>query len=311
MIAENGKANIVNLDKEFFNNLKFDATSLKQYRIDAAIKCSETLGDNPALCLSGGIDSQAMVQCWQEAGLKFDVIVGVFKDDLNKHDVDHAKLFCNKNNIPYKELKIDIVQLLTRENYEISERYKSYSPHFNVHYKIVEILAEQGYTGVCFGGLAPFKLNEKYGDAFFGTPFHYLKIQHLLPIPMQGSFLSFYPELAWTIALLGKEVSSDMSIRSSERHTQDNIKYLNNIRYKQKVESYIKTGFNILPQKEKFTGFELVKKYFESITGDGWEFEKRFRYPIANVFATDNNVYDFCIKPDVKATIDSIYMNNF
>jgi deoxycytidylate deaminase len=62
-------------DIDFFENLKFDAQSLKQYRIDAARLCAETLGDKPALCLSGGIDSQAMVQSWHEAGLEFDTII--------------------------------------------------------------------------------------------------------------------------------------------------------------------------------------------------------------------------------------------
>lgn len=310
MIAENGKPNIVNLDKDFFLNLKFDDQSLKQYRIDAAVKCAETLGDNPALCLSGGIDSQAMVLCWQEAGIKFDVIIGVFKDGLNKHDSDHAKMFCQTYNIPYKELEIDIIQLLTRENYALSEKYKSYSPHFNVHYKIVEILAEQGYTGVCFGGVTPFKRNDSYGDNFFGTPFYFLKIQNILPIPMQGSFLSFYPELAWAIALLGSGIEADGNVLSSKLFTQDSINQLNELRYKEKIESYRKAGFNIIPQEKKFTGFELVKKHFEKLTGDGWSFEKRFRYPIANIFASDKNRYSFDISFDVLTTINSIHTNN-
>lgn len=310
MMAENGKNHTVNLNKEFFNNLKFDTYNLKQYRINSAVKCAETLGNKPALCLSGGIDSQSMVQCWLESGLKFDVVIGVFKNDLNKHDVDHARLFCQTYNIPYKELSIDIIQLLTRENYALSEKYKSYSPHFNVHYKIVEILAEQGYTGVCFGGVTPFKRNSGYGDNFFGTPFHFLKIQNILPIPMQGSFLSFFPELTWAIALLGSGIKADGNVFSSKFFTQDSINHLNELRYKEKIESYQKVGFSIIPQEKKFTGFELVKKYFEELTGDGWSFEKRFRYPIANTFASDKNSYSFDISFDVLATINSIHMNN-
>lgn len=310
MIAENGNPNIVNLDKDFFLNLKFDDQSLKQYRIDAAVKCAETLGDNPALCLSGGIDSQAMVLCWQEAGIKFDMIIGVFKDGLNKHDSDHAKMFCNSNNILYKELEIDIVKLLARENYSISEKYKSYSPHFNVHYKMVEILAEQGYTGACFGGVTPFKRNDEYGYNFFDMPFHFLKVQKILPIPMQGSFLSFYPELTWAIGLQTKDINHQVDMVSSSRYQQNKIDFLNHLRYIEKTKAYLKSNLNIIPQENKYTGFELVKEYFSKKCKDGWAFERQFREPIAKKFNLDRASYLFKIKPDVRSVINLIYLNN-
>ena len=118
MKFNNGRDHNINLSIDFFQNLRFDEISLKQYRIDAARLCAEILGENPALCLSGGIDSQAMVQSWHEAGLKFDTIIVVFNDGLNVQDSDHAKTFCEKNNYPYKEVPFDIVQFLNRNNYE-------------------------------------------------------------------------------------------------------------------------------------------------------------------------------------------------
>lgn len=305
MITESGQPNKVNLDKTFFHNLKFDDESLKQYRIDAAVKCAETLGDNPALCLSGGIDSQAMVLCWQEAGLKFDVIIGTFKDGLNKHDSDHAKIFCDDNNIPYKELELDIVEILTNENYNISKKYKSYSPHFNIHYKIVEILAEQGYTGTCFGGITPFNQNKKYGQNFTGAPFHFLKIQNILPIPMQGSFLSFYPELAWAVGLQSEDV-----VYNNMNVDQKGIDYLNQLRYEKKIKAYRQAGLEIIPQKSKFTGFELVKEYFAEKHNDGWIFEKKFRHPITNDFLKDKTEYQFLIEKDVLTYINSIQIQS-
>jgi len=311
MIAENGEPNKVNLDKTFFENLKFDKESLAQYRTNAAVECSKTLGDNPALCLSGGIDSQAMVLCWQEAGLKFDVIIGVFKDGLNKHDSDHAKMFCRQHSIPYKELEIDIVKLLTSQNYLISQKYKSYSPHFNVHYKIVEILAEQGYTGTCFGGVTPFKRNGVYGENFSGAPFHFLKIQDILPIPMQGSFLSFYPELTWAIGLQCEDVVHEGSSTSSNLRSMKNIDDLNKLRYEKKVNSYLYSGLKTMPQDTKFTGFELVKDYFAEKYNDGWTFEKRFRYPISSEFLKDKHQqYNFLIDKETLNCIESIYFNN-
>ena len=99
----------VNLSVEFFKNLKFDEQSLKSYRIEAAQESCKMLGPKPALCLSGGIDSQAMVSCWKEADLNFEVFTLVFEDDLNMHDVECARNYCDNRGIKLNEIKIDAI----------------------------------------------------------------------------------------------------------------------------------------------------------------------------------------------------------
>lgn len=311
MINETGAHHIVNLDAEFFNHLKFDNDSLKQYRIDAAIKCSETLGMKPALCLSGGIDSQAMVQCWFEAKLDFDVVILTFKNDLNIQDSKHAKEYCQTNNIRYIEIELDIVSFLTRENMEVGERYKSCSPHFNTHYKLVEILRERGYTGVCCGGATPYNHLGQYGTNFDQNPYHFLKIQNELGIPMQGSFLSFYPQLAWAIAFLTDRFEENVIIndRPNSMRNWDHEQQMNHVRYLQKIKGYHRAGLNVIPQKTKYTGFELVKKYFEDLTGDGWTFERKFRYPLTQRFNKDRNLYKFLLSEEQESVIATIYSN--
>lgn len=311
MINETGKPHIVNLEPTFFNELKFDSDSLKQYRIDAAIKCSETLGNKPALCLSGGIDSQAMVQCWHEAQLNFDTVILTFKNDLNIQDSDHAKRYCNENNIPFIEIKIDIASFLIRENMEIGDRYKSCSPHFNTHYKLVEILRDRGYTGVCCGGATPYNHLGQYGTNFDQNPYHFLKIQHLFDIPVQGSFLSFYPHLAWAVAFLTDVFEENVILNNKQdgMRTWEEEQKMNHIRYLKKVRGYERTGFNVIPQETKYTGFELVKKYFEDLTGDGWTFERKFRYPLTAKYNTDKNRYKFLLTDEQESVISSVYSN--
>lgn len=306
MIAENGKNHTINLSVDFFKDLKFDADTLKKYRIDAATRCAETLGENPALCLSGGVDSQAMIQCWVEAKLKFDVVIGVFNDGLNEHDVNHAMQFCKKFDVPYKELNINITELLARDNFAISERYKSISPHFNTHYKIVELLSDLGYTGSCFGGVAPFLRNGNWGQNFSGAPFHFVKIQNELPIPMQGSFLSFSPELAWAIGLQTPE-TNHMNNRYLLPTEQGTIDFVNAVRYAEKLEGYTNSGFKLIPQETKFTGFEYVKKYYEKKYKDGWAFEKQFRFPIAKMYGKDPHEYLFSLTDDLASALASIH----
>jgi len=298
---------IVNLDPEFFTNLKFDNESLRQYRIDAAIKCSETLGDNPALCLSGGIDSQAMVQAWHEANLKFTTVIMVFKDGLNKQDSDHAKMFCEKNNYPYIELPFDIVNFLSRDNYSTSEKYKSISPHFNTHYRMAELLRNMGYTGVCCGGCTPYNDKGGYGYNFEKASFDFIRIQDILGIAFQGSFLSFYPELSWSIAFLTDPIDANTELND----TWEDYLFSNHERYLKKVKSYQRAGFEIIPQETKYTGFELVKKYFENLTGDGWTFERKFRVPIAAKFDKNPHVYKFNLSEKQLKAIQLSYLNAF
>lgn len=311
MINETGESHKLNLDPNFFHSLKFDESSLRQYRIDAAKLCAETLGDKPALCLSGGIDSQAMVQCWKEAELDFDVIILTFKNELNVQDSNHAKLFCDQNNIKYVEIELDIVSFLIRENMEIGDKYKSNSPHFNTHYKLAEILFKRGYTGVCCGGSTPYNHLDHYGYNFAQNPFHFLKIQDKFEGVFQGSFLSFYPELTWATAFLTDPFVEEVIVNNKHdgMRTWEHEQRMNHIRYLQKIDGYRRTGFNIIPQETKFTGFELVKKYFEEQTGDGWTFERKFRYPLTMKHNKDVHTYKMYLTPDQKTVIDSIYRN--
>ena len=100
----------------------FNDEKLKRWRVEAAERCHASLGPFPALCFSGGIDSQAMLHCFAEADLEAHVIIFTFKDDLNKHDVDHAKAYCHTFDIPYREIEFDIVSFLTRDNLAMSEK---------------------------------------------------------------------------------------------------------------------------------------------------------------------------------------------
>jgi hypothetical protein len=164
----------VNLPTEFFNTLSFEQNSLSEYRIQAAIASAKLLGNNPVLCLSGGIDSQAMIHCWKEAGLKFDVAILVFNNDLNSHDVEIARTFCRKNDIEPVELNINVIEYLTREHYEQAEKYHCTSPHFSTHYKMFDMLRDMGYTGICCGGQAFAKDETVWGPCLSAAQINYL-----------------------------------------------------------------------------------------------------------------------------------------
>ena len=276
------------LNSEFFNGLKFDAESLKEYRVQAAQRCSEMLGSRPALCLSGGVDSQAMIQCWQEAGLDFDVAILVFDHDLNRQDVDHARLYCSINDITPVEISLNIARFLTTENYDYGLNYKCSSPHFNTHYKLFNILREMGYTGVCAGGVYPYVLSKKWVNPLSLASINFTEYSRVSDYPAMGNFLGYSPELAWTLGMLSF-VDPDILLKDPALHratvTLQERNQMVDVRYADKIAAMTRHGFNIIPQSQKFTGFELVKDHFaEKAGGDGWAFERNFRHPLEELF---------------------------
>jgi len=309
------------LDPSFFDIFNHMTVSKKrQWRIEAAQRCHETLGPYPALCFSGGIDSQAMLHCFAEADLEAHVIIFTFKDDLNKQDSEHAKMYCLEHDIPYREIEFDIVSFLTRDNAEMTRKYGNISPHFNTHYRFVEILTHMGYTGVCFGGQAPDRNLGSYGSNLSRVVMHWSTISDRFQIANQGSFLTFSPELAWATTLSTPSIddpnyTDNDSIANAKLRDYKLFREFEHERYKAKIKGYEEMGFSIIPQETKFTGFELVKDHFEKIAGDGWAFEKQFRYPLSRMdggkYNKDSHSYKIDLTVEQQQILESIYLKKF
>lgn len=307
----------VNLDINFFKNLRFDKDSLKSYRINAALKSSEVLGNKPALCFSGGVDSQAMLQCWLESGLKFDVYTLVFTNGFNDMDYELARNICNKVGVKLKEIEIDVIKFLNFYNYDYATKYNSASPHFNVHYKLFDIIKSYGHTGVCAGGDVPYKnlSDNSWGNNFSKSPNNFYEYANINQYPTIGNFLGYTPELAWITAIM------TLPAYYPNKHSQwvDNTTYwavnagesiisdYEKRRYLQKCSGYRNTGFDIIEQKEKYTGFEKVKKFLENLTGNGWEFENRYRHNIQKMLKFRPVNSQFVFNTDTKYFLDSLF----
>jgi len=310
-IDESGKGHKMNVSSNIIRELEtFNDEKLKKWRIEAAQRCHASLGPFPALCFSGGIDSQAMLHCFAEADLEAHVIIFTFKDDLNKHDVDHAKAYCHTFDIPYREIEFDIVSFLARDNLAMTEKYGGVSPQFNTHYRFVEILTHMGYTGVCFGGNAPDKNRKEYGNNLGMSEMHWLKCHDKFQIAVQGSFLSFSPELALALAVSTPDSNIDLTGNHPDWETYKKNRHA---KYESKIIGYKRIGFDIMQQKTKYTGFEKVKELFEEKTGDGWAFEKQFRDPLRTLpgINKDRNQYKIDLTVDQQVFLDSIYFKHF
>jgi len=310
-IAGTGEGYKLNVPMRIMHELEsFTDEKLKKWRVEAAQRCHASLGPFPALCFSGGIDSQAMLHCFAEADLEAHVIIFTYKNDLNKHDVDYAKSFCHTFDIPYREIEFDIVSFLARDNLSMTEHYGGISPQFNTHYRFVEILTHMGYTGVCFGGNAPDRVAGDYGTNIEKNAMHWVKCHDKFQIAVQGSFLSFSPELSLALALS----TPDAGLNLTEDHADwETYKKVRHSKYQQKIIGYKRIGFDIQQQPTKYTGFEKVKEHFEDQSGDGWAFERQFRDPLAKLPGANKDMHKYKIDltNEQQVLLDSIYFKHF
>lgn len=302
----------VALNLDFFKELKLDTDSLKKYRLEAARITAESIGNKIALCFSGGADSQCMVQCFVEANIPFDLYILKFKNNLNIQDSGHAIKYCEKFNVKYNIIEIDVLSFLSQQNYDYGIKYKNPSPHFNVHFKLFDILRDRGYDGVVAGGNAFFysDVDEQFLPNSNRNCYNYITYSNVSKFKCQGNFLSFYPNLTWAISLLSPSI--DYKLNSAIEFNEEERNYWEYKRYVQKVQGYKRAGFNIMPQSQKFTGFELVKKHLEKKTNDGWAFERLYRHPLEKILARHSTVTGQFIFKDAgtEELLNSIYRDN-
>ena len=77
--------------------------------INTARLIREATSEDLWVLFSGGIDSEVVVQSFMFAGIPFKVAITCFDSDLNRQDVRYAVKFCETHQIPYRLLKLDII----------------------------------------------------------------------------------------------------------------------------------------------------------------------------------------------------------
>jgi hypothetical protein len=97
--------------------------------IDTAHKIRAATDLDLWVMLSGGIDSEVVVQSFLFAGIKFSAAITCFRNDLNRQDVRMAVKFCEMHHVPYKLLHLDIEQFFESGTaLEYADRTKSVHP---------------------------------------------------------------------------------------------------------------------------------------------------------------------------------------
>jgi len=243
-------------------------SSISQISKEVTKLAGAHLGRNPALCLSGGIDSQAAYQLWDKE-FPIEVVIFEFENNLNFNEVLDAVRFAEKNSIDYKIVKLNVRHFLNSELDHYAQKYKLSSPQFAIHCKFLSLLKEQGYTGAVFGGNSMVVERDRVYFSLRKAQLVDLNNFETETFKVIPNFLSFNKLLCLKL-ILNTPVMD---------HSDDTTMLLTR-RYENKIRTYTNLNLYIIPQSNKKTGFEQLKKYYEIVSSTPDAFDIKFRVPL-------------------------------
>lgn len=191
------------------------------------------------IMVSGGVDSQAMLYAWKLFGRDYIPTSVIYENDFNVHDLEEIKKFGIQHRIPINFIRFDLLDFYENNYWTLSEKFKSSSPQFAVHIAMTEKL---NGTVIFAGNFL------HYNGMAYSSIIHSLTL-YAESRPCVPFFLSSHPDLAYTKLLYEQENNNENHFDTSD--------------YQAKVKMYQDTGFPVIPQSEKFSGFEKIKDYFD------------------------------------------------
>lgn len=229
---------------------------VKKLPLDAAISTVESITKQyPApyyVMCSGGVDSQAMLWAWLQSGVEFTPVSFLYtkrdSDDIwNWHDLRHIDSFGKTHGVKIEYRTHDVFDFLENDLLDYALRYKTTSPQITNIIKMIEGL-EKG-TAILSGNYL--------GPPTSPLPFDYT-ILALHRFALQTDKIKCIPFFFMHDQDLAYSFNYHMPVKS------DQIRELKN-QYMSKVKIYNMTGFPVIPQNDKQSGFEKIKDYYDSV----------------------------------------------
>jgi len=281
LIESNKKIEInVNVSADQVEQInKFSTQELSFFATHCA---AQYLGSRPALCMSGGIDSQAAYQLWDKR-FPIEVVIFKFANDLNSSEVNDAVKYVTAYDIDHRIITLDVERFLNFNLVNFAKANKLISPQFATHAFFLEQLKNLGYTGAVFGGngfsIEQDKIYFNLSSAQLLDLEYYGTNNNFNVIP---SFLSFERNLCMKLAVNTPiNVNAYMLSKDKDILPEDKQIVLDRqAKYTNKITSYRNLRLPVIPQEDKKTGFEQLKDYYAAKYNDLWTFERHFRWPI-------------------------------
>lgn len=243
--------------------------------LEESKKCARYIYDRRknsriALCLSGGIDSECMLDAF--SGLDTDIYFLRFQNDLNDFDISTGLSICESRGLKFKVIDIDVIRFFESGLYlEYGRKYRCQSPQLATHMWLLDQI-----DGVPILAGNPFVRTVLNGGYFFiGLPgdlhcslFRYFEQNKRFGVPW---FFIYSPE----------QIAAFLNTPTAQMFAAQNggpDLYT----YAAKCNQYSEAGFAARPRENKYTGFEKVRAYYDAKLGtaNGQGFDQLFRRPL-------------------------------
>lgn len=192
------------------------------------------------LMVSGGVDSQAMIYAWHISGVPFNIISFKYTDGngtyFNLHDLENLVKFTSVHSLKIDFREINIINFLENHLEKFAEEIYCTSPQICTHAYMSQSIND---GTLIFSGNALYRGMIMYDYTVFGLERYARKRTNVIPF-------FFIHDKYIAGSLLG--ISKDFNI----------------LNYEQKCKLYQLGGFPIIPQVQKYTGFEVLKDYYDS-----------------------------------------------
>lgn len=238
------EANLDYNNQAFYFKLRKNV-DIKEYDgLSAALRTIDYIHKNYpppySLCLSGGVDSQAMLYAWIVSKKNFNTYVGIYNNNLNWYDIETLDIFKRIHNVQINYENFDLFGFLNSEHDTYAKRYLCGSPQFTSHMKFADII---NHGTIVYSG-------------------NFMDNNQTLPISRNAFGLYHY-------AVLSKQSIVPFFFLETEELAKafTITNYINNFSdtYMKKVLLYQTNGFPVIPQNKKYNGFESVKEYFDDV----------------------------------------------
>jgi hypothetical protein len=233
-----------------FSNAVYSNTDVKLIAKRVIHEISEKFPPPYHLMVSGGIDSQTMLWFWKQSGIPFTATSIRYKNNnddsvFNEYDLLQLKEFADMHDITVHYKDLDILHFLENELETYANNYQCTSPQICTHMKISEM---------CEDGTVLFSGNFKTQTALTYTILGLSRYQAVTNRNLIPFFLLHDAELA---------ASTDRFEAEAKKLNYDTINAMLH-GYYLRVAILHAAGIPVIPQEQKFTGFEKIKDYYDA-----------------------------------------------
>jgi hypothetical protein len=222
--------------------------------VDAVKRITERYPAPYTIFASGGVDSQACIYAWIKSGVEFKVVFVKYENQFNEHDFTELQTFREKYNFDLEILNFDVIPFLTTELEKYVLQYECVSPMVCTHFAMSEMI---DYGTVIFSGTLGGHYFNKISLIESAWRNYTIKSKRNIIGNFFGiedpeltfAFVNTYQTITKTVK---NDPNTDMSITIYERPVYS---------YKIKWLTYQESGFPVIPQEIKLSGFEKIKDY--------------------------------------------------